>query len=196
MSSDDQTDFGKNFLARLEQIEREAGLPAGFYYGLTSERDDWSYVIKLHALCETTLTQSLLKVIDKSEIDEPVAKLHMRTKITLAKGLGLLSDDSKRYLDALGLLRNRLAHDVRQVAHFSLDVFAASPPPDARLPHLFCPHLETYKSEPTFTAKPYGAALWFQTLRMWLDMDILHLRHRIASDAQQALQRLLRSDEQ
>jgi hypothetical protein len=80
--------------AQLGNLENEIGLPAGFCERLREEGDDWSFVIKLHALFEAALTQMLTSQLGFPELNPVIAHIdmgHRRTgKIEFAKVLGLL----------------------------------------------------------------------------------------------------------
>lgn len=171
----------------LHELEREADLPPGFCTQLLLENDDWSFVVKLHALCETAITQTVLKTLERPEIDDTVARLFMKTKIVLAVDLKILSKDSANFLGALGFLRNRLAHDVRQVGRFSLAAYEVAPPTNAKVSHLFGPHLASFKGHPYFAQTAHRVALLVRTLLTWHEMGVLRLSKTLgAADTEQA----------
>lgn len=85
--------------------------------------DDWSFVIKLHALFEAACTHLLLFHFKEPELTEIFARLELSNKTTgkvafLAK-LELLNKENRRLVSTLSELRNSLVHDVRN-AEFSL----------------------------------------------------------------------------
>ncbi len=69
----DDSDYSDNFLA---DIERGLGLPAGFIVALTKE-DDWSLLIKTHALLETVITEVLLAFLQHEEVNTTVYRLRV-----------------------------------------------------------------------------------------------------------------------
>jgi hypothetical protein len=103
-------------------LERAIGLREGFFERLVDE-DDWSFVIKLHALFEAACGHLLLFHFREPELSEVVARLELSNKTTgkiaFLAALGLIGKRSRRYIAALSELRNELVHDVRN-AEFNL----------------------------------------------------------------------------
>ena len=101
----------------IEELERKLGLSPGFVDALLKE-DDWSFVIKLHALFESVCTHLLVYHFRESSIHDVVSHLELSNKrtgkVAFSKALGLLGDDARRYISSLSELRNKLVHDVRQ----------------------------------------------------------------------------------
>ncbi|NML30584.1 hypothetical protein [Paraburkholderia antibiotica] len=96
--------------------------------------DDWSFVIKLHALFE-----SALGYVVGQRLGPEVAAVVMRPdmngskgKVAFARALGVINDGEVRYLDLLSKLRNRCAHGVRQAVEFSLPGYLANVSPNER----------------------------------------------------------------
>jgi len=110
-------------LAAVGRIESEMELPNGFFQRLQQE-DDWSFIIKLHALFEAALTHVIVHKLGFDALTEPLNRLEMsdtrRGKVAIANALGLLSSEEKGFLSILSKLRNDCAHDVRQAATFNL----------------------------------------------------------------------------
>lgn len=110
------------------ELESKVGVPENFFRSLT-QADDWSFVIKLHALFEAACTHLLLFHFKEPELSEVFSRLELSNKTTgkiafLAK-LGLLGKENRRFLSSLSELRNSLVHDVRN-AEFSLKVMVGS----------------------------------------------------------------------
>lgn len=106
----------------VTELEAKIGVRAEFFRDLLSE-DDWSFVIKLHALFEAACTHLLLFHFKEPELSEVLARLELSNKTTgklafLAK-LELLGKENRRLIATLSELRNSLVHDVRN-AEFSL----------------------------------------------------------------------------
>ena len=101
----------------IDELERKLGVSPGFVEALEKE-DDWSFVIKLHALFESVCTHLLVHHFRESSIHDIVSHLELSNKRTgkaaFLKALGLLGDDERRYISSLSELRNNLVHDVRQ----------------------------------------------------------------------------------
>jgi hypothetical protein len=103
----------------LRALEAELGLPAGFYDGLMKD-DDWSFVIKLHALFESATTFVLSRCLRKPELEEVFSHIEMSNsrggKIAFGKILGLFDEEERRFLRQLSELRNNLVHRVANVS--------------------------------------------------------------------------------
>ncbi len=105
--------------ATLRKLEDVLQLPTGFCEGLFRE-DDWSFIIKLHALCETALTELLVRHTRTEKLRDAFAELEMSRagtgKIAFAEAFGILDKEDRRYLRALSEIRNRLVHRVQNVS--------------------------------------------------------------------------------
>lgn len=86
--------------------------------------DDWSFVIKWHALLEVAASQFLAAHFGHPKLRDAFAELPMGNfkfgKVTFLKACGFLSPGQFRFLQILGEYRNALAHDVRQIS-FSIE---------------------------------------------------------------------------
>jgi len=109
-------------LALISNIEIRLELPRGFLLALRNDESDWGFVIKIHALIETAVTDGLIRHIDKPTLERQLRKLNFTTKQRLAKDAGLLPGGGDAFLQEIGSARNGAAHDVRTAATFSLDV--------------------------------------------------------------------------
>ncbi len=106
----------KGMFALLKQSEKELHLREGFLQMLLQE-DDWSFVIKIHALIEAAVSQQLASSIDKRllRIFQRLELGDARSgKIRFAEALGLLQKDHCRFIQKLSELRNSLVHDIRK----------------------------------------------------------------------------------
>lgn len=104
------------------ELESKVGVRPGFFSALLEE-DDWSFVIKLHALFEAACTHLLLFHFKEPELSDIFSRLELNNKTTgkiafLSK-LGLIGKENRRLLSTISELRNSLVHDVRN-AEFSL----------------------------------------------------------------------------
>jgi len=114
------TDFKVD--AGIAELEAKIGVREDFFRDLLQE-DDWSFVIKLHALFEAACTHLLLFHFKEPELTEIFSRIELSNKTTgkiafLAK-LELLGKENRRLVSALSELRNSLVHDVRNT-EFSL----------------------------------------------------------------------------
>ncbi|WP_297479979.1 hypothetical protein [Ferrovum sp.] len=104
------------------ELESRVGVPKNFFRSLNAS-DDWSFIIKLHALFEAACTHLLLFHFKEPELTEVFSRLELSNKVTgkiafLGK-IGLLGKENRRFISTLSELRNSLVHDVRN-AEFSL----------------------------------------------------------------------------
>jgi hypothetical protein len=110
------------------ELESKIGVPENFFRSL-NETDDWSFVIKLHALFESACTHLLLFHFREPELSEVFSRLELSNKVTgkiaFLGRLELLNQRNRRFLSSLSELRNSLVHDVRN-AQFSLPAMVAS----------------------------------------------------------------------
>lgn len=105
-------------LEEISALETKVGLPNNFVHRLMSE-DDWSFIIKLNALFEASATHLLTCKLGAPELEDSFSYLDYGNrkfgKVELLKRLGCLNSDESRFLQMLFELRNKLAHDVKQV---------------------------------------------------------------------------------
>lgn len=104
----------------VEETLRSLGVARSFFDDLLTKGDDWTFVIKIHALVEAALTHLLIAELERPELTEVIAKLETsnnRTgKVAFIKSLKLLDDNHQRFVRALSELRNGLVHDVRNTS--------------------------------------------------------------------------------
>ena len=102
----------------LRQLEENLRLPIGFFESLAQE-DDWSFVIKLHALMEAAVTHLLVETLAEPSLQDIFSRLDMSNtqtgKLAFADKLGLLGKDVPRFIRTLSELRNEFVHDVSNV---------------------------------------------------------------------------------
>jgi hypothetical protein len=112
----------------LIDVERSVGAPAGFFERLLEE-DDWSFVIKLHALFEAVCAHMLVFHFRDERLSEIFARLELSDKktgkVAILAALELMGGESRRYVSSLSELRNKLVHDVRN-AEFKLADYVRS----------------------------------------------------------------------
>ena len=105
----------------------ELGLPPRFFDDLNRE-DDWSLIIKLHALFEAVLAGLIARRLKEPALESVLAKLEFNDaragKVAFAKALDLLNPKDETFLRGLSELRNKLIHDVRNVG-FNLREYVA-----------------------------------------------------------------------
>ncbi len=108
--------------AGLRLFETELELPQGFLDRLAVE-DDWSFVIRAHALVEATITHLLSAAVDP-RLRDCFERLEVSNaeygKMRFAGALELVSGAERKFVRVLSELRNRTVHDIRQVS-FTFD---------------------------------------------------------------------------
>ncbi len=113
--------------AGVLELEAKIGVRENFFKDLLGE-DDWSFMIKLHALFEAACTHLLLFHFKEPELRDIFARLELSNKtsgkIAILGKLELLGKNNRRLVAALSELRNSLVHDVRN-AEFLLEKMVA-----------------------------------------------------------------------
>ena len=113
-------------------FEERLKIKKGFYVGLLLEKDDWSFIIKLHALVEAALSHLLAELIGlavkdylpdekKPEgLEEVFSWLELSNKrtgkVAFVKALDIFPKEHRRFIHSPSELRNQLVHDVRNVS--------------------------------------------------------------------------------
>lgn len=108
-----------NILLQLtEAILDELKLPSNFITNLYSE-DDWSFIIKLHTLIETSLTDTLSTVVKDGKLEKQFALLNISDdrigKIRFAINLELISDKQYNFIKKISEIRNYVIHDIKNI---------------------------------------------------------------------------------
>ena len=114
--------------AALLQVEKHYDLGSGFMHDLLHE-EDWSFVIKAHALVEAAASQLLTHHIGDRRVAGIVEKLELsntRTgRLAFLGALDLLDKPHHRFVRSLSELRNKLVHNVHSVRFCFSDHLAA-----------------------------------------------------------------------
>jgi hypothetical protein len=89
----------------------------------TFSDNDWTFIVKLHAMIETALNAALVRHFDAPELSGVIAKLDTANtatgKIAFAKALTILEPSSVVFVQKLSELRNFCVHDIR---NFTFDL--------------------------------------------------------------------------
>ncbi len=108
-----------DLMTAANEIAKDVGAPNNFFMDLLRE-DDWSFVIKTHALIEAGVGQLITGALGKSGLENFVSRLPINSersgKLALLKDLELLQSRYRRYISALSILRNYYVHSVGNVA--------------------------------------------------------------------------------
>lgn len=91
-------------------------LPSDFFQKLLDE-DDWSFIIKLHALIEAACGSLLLYHLDEPGLKNIISRLELSNKTTgkmaFLKELELLGETNRRFVSSLSEWRNNFVHNVQ-----------------------------------------------------------------------------------
>ena len=102
----------------LVNSEHDLGIPHGLCLRLKQE-DDWSFVIKLHALFECAVAEQLTRTFRRRELADVFSRFELSNtktgKLALIKALNLLPTAHIQFVRKLSELRNALAHKVENV---------------------------------------------------------------------------------
>ena len=100
----------------IVSLQEKLSLPTDFFKRLLEE-DDWSFIIKLHALIEAACTDLLLHHFDEPSLKNIISRLELSDKafgkLAFIKELELLGDTSRRYISSLSEWRNNFVHNVQ-----------------------------------------------------------------------------------
>lgn len=112
----------------IAAIENAFGLPRGFIDDLKND-NDWSLIIKSHALLESACADMLCHYFGRYELADVFAQLEMSNKkygkAAFISSLGLLSQKERSFISDLSELRNLIVHNASNV-QFSLTNYLAS----------------------------------------------------------------------
>lgn len=130
MDAEDQDDdlivegnkLAREMLEAVKRVENSLGLKRPFLFGLSRE-DDWTLVIKLHALIEAAIEEVVVRrcfasaADNEGRDDAAIARLVGRmpfdgrvSKLSLVKAFRLLDEDHFEFVVTLAEVRNRYAH--------------------------------------------------------------------------------------
>jgi hypothetical protein len=105
------------------ELDSMLGVKKTFFNDLLKE-DDWSFIIKLHALFEAVCTHLLLYHFKEPELSDIFNRLELSSqstgKIVFLERLGFIGKEKRRFIVTLSELRNDLVHNVHN-CEFSLD---------------------------------------------------------------------------
>ena len=100
----------------IRNIESRTGVRNGFFSDLLKE-DDWSFIIKSHALLESACAEILTEHSGVPEMINIYSRLELSAKTTgkiaFLKAFDLTIDRERRFITSLSELRNLLVHNVR-----------------------------------------------------------------------------------
>jgi len=114
-------EFTKEQLDVIEEDEPLLGLEKGFFRKLLVDENDWSFVIKTHALIESVLTRLIQTTVHPEGLKEFVTTFDLsggrHSKVALLRNCDLLEDSEAKFVRGLSKIRNRLVHNVRYTSY-------------------------------------------------------------------------------
>lgn len=114
----------------LGELEADIRLSKGFFEDLLND-DDWSFVVKLHALVEASVTHLLVQELNRSELEFYLGRIELSNqqtgKLGIAKALNLLDTDQLRFIRHLSEMRNAFVHGVENVQGTVRDFLSRQP---------------------------------------------------------------------
>lgn len=100
----------------IRNIETRTGVRPGFFDELLNE-DDWSFIIKAHALLESACAEILTERSDVPELIDIFSRLELSDKKTgklaFLKAFDLTVERERRFIASLSELRNTLVHNAK-----------------------------------------------------------------------------------
>jgi hypothetical protein len=101
----------------IARLEMKLGLINGFFVDLAKE-DDWSFVVKCHALMESTCSYLLTSYFDNPSYADIFSRLEMSDKKTgklaFLRASGIIVPEEAGFIMALSELRNSLVHNIHR----------------------------------------------------------------------------------
>lgn len=132
--TDKGDEFAGELVENVGELEELLGIRRGFFSDLLLKEDDWSFIIKTHALVETALTRLLESRITPAIPVEFINGLTLsggrQSKLQLLRLLELIDVDEVRFVEGLSKIRNRLVHNISHVSFVLRDYVAALSPED------------------------------------------------------------------
>lgn len=104
---------------KIKLLEDRLKVKSGFFKGLLKEKNDWSFIIKIHSLVETAISHYLAVKIGNNKLETVFQRLPLSTatggKIDFLKAIGLLGQ-SRGFIVLLSRIRNHYVHVVSNVS--------------------------------------------------------------------------------
>lgn len=117
--------FDEDVQEDIKNLESKLNIQEGFFDNLLKD-DDWSFVIKSHALLETVISTLITDRVGYNSLHDIFTRLELGNKthgkISYIKALKLLNKDARKFISALSELRNSLIHNVSNI-DFSFDEY-------------------------------------------------------------------------
>lgn len=106
-------------------MQKEFGWPAG---DASLAKDDWTLIVKLHAMIETGLNGSIIRELERPGLEDVISKLNTSGstgKVAFARALDIIQKDAAVFIQHLSQLRNICVHNINNF-NFDLVKFLAT----------------------------------------------------------------------
>jgi hypothetical protein len=126
LSEEEKKDLVQSMETHIGELETRLGVHNGLLYSLLTQ-DDWSFVVKLHALIESSINELLRARVGRPELSDFLSLLPLSGvsgKLPLLQKLGLLYNYEVGFLGKISNLRNRMTHNIKNVDRTIADVLA------------------------------------------------------------------------
>jgi hypothetical protein len=106
-------------LGQLKDVSAAFGIdPDGIATILFSASDDWSFLIKVHALMETAVSQLVATMtVDQrmKPVLEQLSRQRLDQKMNYIKAVQILGEKEIQFIRLVGKMRNHVVHDIRNL---------------------------------------------------------------------------------
>lgn len=95
-------------------LKESVGVPRKLLDAIRKEDDDdWTFIIRIHALIEAGLNHMLLVALGRPELRKIISKMPTASgKLEFIKALNLMPDGARKFIGVLSTLRNAAVHDI------------------------------------------------------------------------------------
>ena len=101
----------KKFMNDLADTIRQETSSINEFFAEIVKDNDWSFVIKAHALIETIINKLLIKKIGELAETRSFTTIPLSKKIDMLHEIGICSKNDKQFLKYISALRNKLVHN-------------------------------------------------------------------------------------
>ena len=112
----------------IEHLSSIIGIAPEFFPELLEE-DDWSFVIKMHALLESTISHVLTLTAHNEVLGDIFARLELSNKsvgkLAFLKAYDMVDKHERRLMSELSELRNHLVHRIENIT-FTFEAYLSS----------------------------------------------------------------------
>lgn len=115
----------KEELQAVAELEKSLNLPKDFFL-LLRDDDDWSFIIKMHALIESSLNRLIEAIFNDFSFDDYFLTLALsggrHSKLKLLQKLDKIEPEECKFIEGLSSIRNRLVHNITHIK-FNLQTY-------------------------------------------------------------------------